>query len=811
MSQVGKFVTVYPNDDAQAVRLAVRLAEVTGDLQGPSIPSDRRLYSGSVVHYRYGSFGSTTIQRPTGEIAFAVRSPSGDLEPDIRGVQYRPPPWVVDPFISAGVALELPTRPKIVGDRFLVIDELYRSARGYIYLGVDLDSPQTCVLKSAEAGALMAPGGRDARDQLRHEVAVLDRLVPDLRFPTPLALVEHSNELYLVMSDLKASTLESYVQTRTAKGCVLAHRQVIAWGRELASMLSAIHSAGLVYRDLKLTNVLVTPEGQLCIVDFEHTTEVGYSGLTSGGGTRGYMSPRQVAGEPADPADDVYGLGAIMAYMVTGAEPSQAPYHDRPLELLNPSVDPDLAAVIARALAADASMRYSSMEAVDAALAALGSRNRRRHRSRSRRRVGAADEAADRQRYAELSRRLGDTICRAAEPVGDGTRLAWTSDHPLGLGIRGRDVNTGVAGTILSLAELVLDLGVPAHRVVLGRGARWLADARRPEGEPLPGLYVGEAGVAGALLRAAQVLGDPDLMQRALSRGREVAQLPHASPDLFNGSAGRLRFHLACWDETQESEDLRHAVDAGEHVLATAEEAGDGTWCWRIPPGYGAMSGQAYLGYAHGATGIADALLDLFEVTGDERFLDAVCRSGRWLARMAEPALDDGRGLSWPTTEGGAPAAAYWCHGSAGIGRFFLRASALELLPVAADMAAGAVTTTAWGVRWAPPPQCHGLAGAIELLIDAYQTSGDTARLGEARELGRLLEAFSLEIDGQIAWSSESPIIVSPDYNVGYAGVAVAFLRLANPERPSVLSRSAFSYRGPASDGSSVRKFVRDG
>ena len=797
LSQVGKFVTVYPRDDAQAVRLAVRLAEVTSGLQGPPIPSDRRLRPGSVVHYRYGSFGATLMQRLTGEIAFAVRSPSGVLEPDVRQVEYRPPAWAVDPFVVGGVALTLPIRPKIVGDRFLVIDELYRSARGRVYLGVDLDSPQACVLKSAEAGALMTPEGRDARDQLRHEAAVLRRLAPDPRFPVPLALVENSDELYLVMSDLKASTLEGYVRARTAKGCTLDCGQVIAWGRELAAMLSAIHAAGLVYRDLKSTNVLVTPAGQLRIVDFEHSCEIGHSGAPFGGGTRGYMSPRQIAGEPADPNDDIYGLGAIMAYMVTGAEPSQAPRRDRPIELLNPSVDPGLATVVARILATDANMRYSSLEAVDAALAALesGTRTGSHH---SKRQVRAADEASDRQRCTELSRRLGDTICHAAEPAGDGTQLAWISDHPLGLGIRGRDVNTGTAGTLLALAELVLDLGVPAHRAVLVRGVRWLAEAQRPEGDPLPGLYVGEAGVAAALLRAGQVLDDPHLIELALSRGRAAAQMPHASPDLFNGSAGRLRFHLACWDEMHAPEDLQYAVDAGEHVLATAEEAGDGTWCWRIPPGYGAMSGQAYLGYAHGAAGIADALLDLFEATNDERFLDAARNSGRWLANLGQPALDDGRGLSWPVTEGGSLSAAYWCHGSAGIGQFWLHASALDVLPVAADMAAGAVATTASGVRWAPPPQCHGLAGAIELLIDAYQASSDTARLDEARELGCLLEAFSFEVEGQIAWSSESPMIVSPDYSVGYAGVASALLRLANPEsRPHGLSRSAFAYRGP--------------
>ena len=125
------------------------------------------------------------------------------------------------------------------------------------------------------------------------------------------------------------------------------------------------------------------------------------------------------------------------------------------------------------------------------------------------------------------------------------------------------------------------------------------------------------------------------------------------------------------------------------------------------------------------------------KLPSDERLLDAGRGSGRWLASLAEPALNDGRGLSWPSTEGGAPSAAYWCHGSAGIGQFWLHASALDILPAAAHMAARRLATTAWGVRWAPPPQCHGLAGAIELLIDAYQASGDAAHLDKARELGQ--------------------------------------------------------------------------
>ena len=205
-----------------------------------------------------------------------------------------------------------------------------------------------------------------------------------------------------------------------------------------------------------------------------------------------------------------------------------------------------------------------------------------------------------------------------------------------------RDLNTGSAGPVLALAELVGKLGVLEHRRVLVQGARWLASAPRPDGRPLPGLYVGEAGPGAALLRAGQVLGDPDLVAAAAERGRWIATLPYASPDLYNGTAGRLRFHLLLWDETDDPEHLGHAVEAGDVLLVAAEEAGPGEVRWRIPPGYDGLSGCANLGYAHGAAGIADVLLDLFEATRDERFLAPAQGAGRWLARLAVPLLEDG-------------------------------------------------------------------------------------------------------------------------------------------------------------------------
>src|SRR5207253_5639016 len=127
----------------------------------------------------------------------------------------------------------------------------------------------------------------------------------------------------------------------------------------------------------------------------------------------------------------------------------------------------------------------------------------------------------------------------------------------------------------------------------------------------------------------------------AAERGHVVAGLPHASPDLFNGTAGRLRFHLLLWDATGDRVHLTHAEQAGHFLVSTAQHAPDDGVYWVAPPGFDKMSGRAFIGYAHGAAGIADALLDVFDVTAVEVYRQVAGRAARWISANAVPSLDD--------------------------------------------------------------------------------------------------------------------------------------------------------------------------
>jgi hypothetical protein len=794
-SQAGKFITIYPNDDAQAVRLAVALDEATRGLRGPGIPSDRPLRPGSVVHYRYGAFRSRYLQTPLGVITPAIEAPDGSLVPDRRSIIYHAPAWAVDPFVAAGVVERRPALDLLIGGRYLTVAVLQKTPRGMVRLAVDTRTGERRVLKQARRDSGVAPE-EEADERLRHEAEVLRLLAPDPRVPTVYDLIRHHGDPVLVMEECTGLTVEQHVQELAVAGRFLSNDQIVAWGRELASLLGIVHDHGFIYNDLKSPNVIVSADGHLRLIDFETACRPGEVQGPEIASTPGFASPQRAAGLPPTIADDIYSLGALLYFMATSADPSHAPNQlallDRPVALVNPGVDPGVARVIERCLAPGPAARFPSMAAVELALRAVGDEAPVRAIRPRRARAGSLSRR-DRRRCRRLARRLANSICRTAEPVPDGPGVTWISTRASGDALWRRDLNSGPAGTVLVLAELATAFSSTVLRATLADAARWLAVAPSLADPPLPGLYVGEAGIGAALLRAGQVLGRRNLVTEAVERGRLVASLPYKCPDLFNGTAGRLRFHLLLWDATGDAEHLHAALAAGEHLLATAEDAGSGGLRWRIPPGYEAAGGVAYLGYAHGAAGIAHALLDLFEATGDHRFRDAARGAGMWLQRCAVPALDDGSGLDWPTTEDGSRPGALWCHGAAGVGRFFLHAARLALLPDADELAARAARTASRAARWAGPTQCHGLAGNAEFLIDVYQATGDASYLHDAMAMARLLEAFATERDGLLMWPSDTRNDWAPDYMVGYAGVAACLLRLSDPEdRPHLLSRAGF-------------------
>jgi len=166
----------------------------------------------------------------------------------------------------------------------------------------------------------MAPGG-SSPDLLRAEREA--RLAARLNHPHVVAvfdLVDEDDQQWLVMEYVEGMTLAELVRKHGALPLDQA-AQIVA---QAAEALAAAHDAGIVHRDVKPSNILVTPEGQVKLSDFGIARAEADASLTQTGlvtGSPAYISPEVASGRQATDLSDVWSLGATLFHALAGAPP----------------------------------------------------------------------------------------------------------------------------------------------------------------------------------------------------------------------------------------------------------------------------------------------------------------------------------------------------------------------------------------------------------------------------------------------------------------------------------------------------------
>jgi len=198
---------------------------------------------------------------------------------------------------------------------YRILSELGSGAMGVVYRAEDLALGRQVAVKFLSPRLDPDP---EARRRFVHEAkaaAALDHS----GICTVYEAGEADGRPYIVMSLLEGRTLRD----RIADG-PLPIPEAAAIALQVAEALHEAHGKGVVHRDIKPANIMLTPRGQVKVMDFGLARVAGASQLTRSGSTMGtaaYLSPEQARGEESDGRSDLWSLGVVLYEMVCGRRP----------------------------------------------------------------------------------------------------------------------------------------------------------------------------------------------------------------------------------------------------------------------------------------------------------------------------------------------------------------------------------------------------------------------------------------------------------------------------------------------------------
>lgn len=254
--------------------------------------------------------------------------------------------------------------------KYQVLREINRGSMGTVYLGHDLYIDRPVALKVAHSEQLDdEESGERYRKMFFNEAHTAGRLT----HPNIISIFDAGVEgdiCYIVMEYVEGGhTLKQYCRSDN----LLPVEQVVEISFKCARALDYAHRQGVIHRDIKPTNILVTESLDIKVGDFgiAQLTKMDATGTMPIGlvGSPRYMSPEQVAEEYITGQTDLFALGIVMFELLTGRHPFEAANFSRLLQriLHDPAplisefradLPPELARIVARALAKDCAVRY---------------------------------------------------------------------------------------------------------------------------------------------------------------------------------------------------------------------------------------------------------------------------------------------------------------------------------------------------------------------------------------------------------------------------------------------------------------------
>ncbi len=206
---------------------------------------------------------------------------------------------------------------------YKILEKLGQGGMGVVYLAEDTKLERKVAIK-------FLPHRISANSEERQRFKIEAKAAAALNHPniaTIYAIEETENDLFIVMEFIHGKELKDII--KELHGEQFNMKDAINYSLQLLEGLEAAHNNGIIHRDIKSSNIMITNDGKVKIMDFGLAKVRGTDQLTKAGatlGTAAYMSPEQAKGEKIGQTTDIWSFGVVLFEMLTGELPFKAEY-----------------------------------------------------------------------------------------------------------------------------------------------------------------------------------------------------------------------------------------------------------------------------------------------------------------------------------------------------------------------------------------------------------------------------------------------------------------------------------------------------
>lgn len=246
----------------------------------------------------------------------------------------------------------------IVDGKYKILNVIGKGGMSVVYLAMNERANKQWAIKEVRKDGVQ--NFEVVKQNLIVETDMLKRLNhPHL--PSIIDVIDGDGTFLIVMDYIEGNPLSKAIKNSGAQN----QDDVIEWAKQLCDVLGYLHSRKppIIYRDMKPSNVMLKPDGNVMLIDFGTAREFKSTSVadTTCLGTQGYAAPEQFGGHgQTDARTDIYCLGATMYHLITGHNPALPPYEMYPIRQWNPMLSSGLEEIILKCTQKNPEDRYQS-------------------------------------------------------------------------------------------------------------------------------------------------------------------------------------------------------------------------------------------------------------------------------------------------------------------------------------------------------------------------------------------------------------------------------------------------------------------